>query len=216
MNLGHINQNISCTEAYLTARGSYTGMNLGYGNCDFTSKPLSCSIPSPCLQSVEPSKMKMFNKCSDLDGESLVKDFKESELTRTNGCCQYTDIADDGSTTKDTPNSAESYSVNKGKEDRGSHHNPRTHITQNEQIKSVAEKNSSVHSEKLWDGSLQLNTSTTVSTVAFFKRFLNLLEFCLTVAYEYIYIYIRRLILFHGLSCLFNSFVYASIVRSFS
>ncbi|CAL9039340.1 unnamed protein product [Musa banksii] len=169
MNLGHINQNISCTEAYLTAQGSYTGMNLGYENRDFTSKPLSCSMPSPCLQSVEPSKMKLFNKCSDLDGESLVKDFKESEITRTNGCCQYTDIADDSSTTKDTPNSAESYSVNKGKEDRGSHQNPRTYITQNEQIKSVAEKNSSVHTEKLWDGSLQLNTSTTVSTVAFFK-----------------------------------------------
>lgn len=61
-----------------------------------------------------------------------------------------------------------------------------------EQIKSVAEKNSSVHTEKLWDGSLQLNTSTTVSTVAFFKRFLNLLESYLTVAYEYIYIYVQR------------------------
>lgn len=134
MNLGHINQNISCTEAYLTAQGSYTGMNLGYENCDCTSKPLSCSMPSPCLQSVEPSKMKLFNKCSDLDGESLVKDFKESEITRTNGCCQYTDIADDSSTTKDTPNSAESYSVNKGKEDRDSHQNPRTYITQSNHL----------------------------------------------------------------------------------
>lgn len=40
-----------------------------------------------------------------------------------------------------------------------------------EQNKATNRKLSPVISEKIWDGSLKLNTSTTVSVVAFFKRF---------------------------------------------
>lgn len=49
-----------------------------------------------------------------------------------------------------------------------------------DELKSVDGKISSVSTEKLWDGSLQLNNSTTVSAVAFFKRFLlkNLVFLC--------------------------------------
>ena len=45
--------------------------------------------------------------------------------------------------------------------------------TLEERTQSAARKVSSLIAEKLWDGSLQLSTSTTVSAVAFFKRSLN-------------------------------------------
>lgn len=49
-----------------------------------------------------------------------------------------------------------------------------------DELKSVDGKISSISTEKLWDGLLQLNNSTTVSAVAFFKRFLlkNLVFLC--------------------------------------
>lgn len=52
--------------------------------------------------------------------------------------------------------------------------------SQNEPTKLAAGQLSPIITEKLWDGSLQLNTSTMVSALAFFKRFLTLIFHLLT------------------------------------
>nr|CAD1825762.1 unnamed protein product [Ananas comosus var. bracteatus] len=52
--------------------------------------------------------------------------------------------------------------------------------SQNEPTKLAAGQLSPIIAEKLWDGSLQLNTSTMVSALAFFKRFLTLIFHILT------------------------------------